>query len=74
MMDKHYRALLSLPIPMLGNVSPHEARRTAAGRKKLVAWLKLLEDGRQPQGRRQSAWRLRFRLDVGRAGVEDLRK
>jgi hypothetical protein len=43
-LETHYRGVLSLPIPMLGNISPHDARRTASGRKKLVAWLQLLED------------------------------
>ncbi len=45
MMDKHYRAQLDRPVPVLGDVSPREAARTASGRKRLVAWLKYLENG-----------------------------
>jgi hypothetical protein len=44
-LQRHYRALLDQPIPMLGNVSPREAARTVAGREKLAAWRKQLEDG-----------------------------
>ena len=44
-LDKHYRAQLDLPVPMLGNISPRDAARSASGRKKLVEWLKYLENG-----------------------------
>ena len=43
-MDKHYRQQLDEPIPALGNISPRRAARSAKGREKLVAWLKLLEN------------------------------
>ena len=45
MLEKHYRAQLDQPVPALGDVSPREAARTAPGRRKLVAWLKYLENG-----------------------------
>lgn len=44
MLDKHYRAQLDQPVPALGDVSPRAAARTAPGRRKLVAWLKYLEN------------------------------
>ncbi len=37
--------LLDEPVPMLGNTSPFAAAKTARGREKLVAWLKVLENG-----------------------------
>lgn len=44
MLDKQYRALLDEPVPMLGDRSPRKAASTLAGRVKLVAWLKFLEN------------------------------
>jgi hypothetical protein len=43
-LDQHYRALLDKPAPMLGDVSPRTASRTASGREKLLVWLKHLEN------------------------------
>jgi hypothetical protein len=43
-LDRHYRKQLDEPIPALGNVSPRQAMKSAQGRKKLVAWLKGLEN------------------------------
>lgn len=43
-LDKHYRETLDAPIPALGGKSPRQAVRTAAGRQKVVDWLKLLEN------------------------------
>lgn len=44
MLDRQYRELLSQPIPMLGDVSPRTAARSARGRKNLAVWLKHLEN------------------------------
>ena len=44
LLDRQYRALLGEPVPMLGNVSPRAAARSARGRKTLVVWLKHLEN------------------------------
>ncbi|WP_201842647.1 hypothetical protein [Microvirga zambiensis] len=48
----HYRKTLDEPIPALGNLSPRAAAKTAAGRRKVAAWLKHLENqsksGRPP--------------------------
>ena len=35
---------LDEPVPALGNISPRRAAKSAKGREKLVAWLKLLEN------------------------------
>jgi len=44
MLDKQYRAILDEPVPMLGDVSPRAAARSAKGRRNLAAWLKYLEN------------------------------
>jgi len=51
-MAEHYRKLLDRPVPSLGDVSPRNAVRSAKGREKVVAWLKILENGsaRRPAG------------------------
>ncbi|WJS84806.1 hypothetical protein [Paracoccus sp. TOH] len=48
--DNHYHAILDQPVPVLGDKTPRQAVRSAAGRKKVVDWLKHLENGsaRQP--------------------------
>ncbi len=43
-LDQHYRRQLDEPVPALGNISPRRAAKSAKGREKLVAWLKLLEN------------------------------
>jgi hypothetical protein len=43
-LDKQYRALLDEPVPMLGDMSPRAAARSARGRRNLAAWLKYLEN------------------------------
>jgi len=47
-----YRKTLDEPIPALGDLSPRAAAKTAAGRRKVVDWLKHIENqskgGRQP--------------------------
>jgi len=40
----HYRKTLDEPIPALGNQTPRKAVKTAKGRKKVIAWLKMLEN------------------------------
>lgn len=48
-LDRQYRALLDQPVPMLGDVTPRSAARTAAGREKLAVWLKHLENRSRQQ-------------------------
>lgn len=50
MMDRHYRQVLDEVVPALGNVTPRQAARTAAGRRKLVEWLKYLENNTAKAG------------------------
>jgi hypothetical protein len=44
MLDKQYRALLDEPVPMLGDLSPRAAARSAKGRRNVAAWLKHIEN------------------------------
>ncbi|MGI1660956.1 hypothetical protein ACRDNQ_01845 [Palleronia sp. KMU-117] len=44
LLDRHYRGILDEPVPALGGKTPREAARTPAGRKKVVDWLKLIEN------------------------------
>ena len=44
-LDRHYMNVLDEPVPMLGNMTPRRAAKSAKGREKLVAWLKFLENG-----------------------------
>lgn len=43
-LDRHYRATLDQPLPVLGGKSPRQAVRSASGRRKVVDWLKYLEN------------------------------
>ncbi|MVA27587.1 hypothetical protein V6582_01745 (plasmid) [Agrobacterium vitis] len=49
-MDRQYRETLDQPVGMLGNKTPRQAAKSAAGRKKVAEWLKYLENqsSRQP--------------------------
>jgi len=44
MLDRQYRSLLDEPVPMLGNITPRAAARSARGRRNLATWLKYLEN------------------------------
>jgi hypothetical protein len=43
-LDQHYRETLDQPIPALGGQTPRQATRGSSGRKKVVAWLKHIEN------------------------------
>lgn len=43
-LDHQYTKMLNESVPMMGNIKPLEAVKTADGREKLVAWLKYLEN------------------------------
>ncbi len=43
-LDKHYRETLDAPLPALDGKSPRQAVRSAAGREKVLRWLKLIEN------------------------------
>lgn len=44
LLTDHYGRMLDEPIPALGNASPRKAVKTAKGREKVIAWLKMLEN------------------------------
>ncbi|MGG5809162.1 hypothetical protein [Falsiroseomonas sp. CW058] len=73
-LDDHYRQVLDEPILSLSNRSPRTAVKTAKGREKVAAWLKLLENhgARREPGDPMAAY------DFGwmwrELGVEDLRR
>jgi hypothetical protein len=66
----HYRKILDEPIPALDNQTPRKAVKTAKGRKKVIAWLKMLENQsaqqhtEDPMGAYDFAWLWR-ELGVG---------
>ena len=72
--DRHYHALLDQPVPVLGDVSPRKAAKTKAGRQKLVAWLKLIENSNAQQDPHSPM----AAYDLGwiwkELGIEDLRR
>jgi hypothetical protein len=43
-LDRHYRETLDKPVPTLAEKTPRQAARSAAGRKKVIAWLKHIEN------------------------------
>ncbi|WP_299987100.1 hypothetical protein [uncultured Ruegeria sp.] len=43
-LDRHYRDTLDQPIPALGDKTPRQASRSAAGKKQVIAWLKTIEN------------------------------
>ncbi len=49
-MDRHYRRVLRERIPMLDDKTPRMALRTKSGRKKVIEWLKVIENSAQAQG------------------------
>ncbi len=46
-LDNHYRNILDQPIPMLDDKSPRQCARSKKGRKKVIEWLKSLENNEQ---------------------------
>lgn len=75
MVDRHYRAALDEPVPMLGDVTPRAAARTKAGRDRLAAWLKHLEND---SGRHSGPTDPMATYDLiwlwSELGIEDLRR
>ena len=75
MMDQHYLETLNQPVGMLDNLTPRKAAESAKGRKKLVEWLKLIENrsGQQPNDADPMAT-YDFSWIWAELGVEHLRK
>jgi hypothetical protein len=43
-LTEHYRRTLDEPVPALGDFTPREAIKTERGKRKVIEWLKLLEN------------------------------
>ncbi len=43
-LDRHYRETLDKPVPALAEQTPRQAARSAADRKKVIAWMKYIEN------------------------------
>jgi hypothetical protein len=73
-LDMHYRQRLDEPIPMLGDISPRRAAKTAKGRAKIASWLKFLENraAQQEPGDPMADYDLTWIWQE--LGVADLRK
>jgi hypothetical protein len=72
-LDKHYRETLDAPIPALGGKSPRQAVRTAAGREKVIDWLKMLENRTAGHGEGPIA-EYDFGWMWGELGLQEYRK
>lgn len=72
-LDDHYRETLDAPIPALGGKSPRQAVRTAAGREKVIGWLKMLENRSAEHGEGPIA-EYDFGWMWGELGLQDHRK
>ncbi len=73
-MDRHYRAVLDERVPMLDDKTPRELARTAAGRVKLVEWLKYIENGAARAMARGSMVSYDLGWMWNELGVADLRR
>jgi hypothetical protein len=74
-MDRQYRETLEQPVGMLGNKTPRQAAKSAAGRQKIAEWLKYLENQslRQPDQADPVAT-YSFEWMWAELGVSDLRQ
>ncbi len=74
-MDRQYRETLDQPVGMLGNKTPRQAAKSAAGRQKIAEWLKYLENQslRQPDQADPMAT-YSFEWMWAELGVSDLRQ
>lgn len=74
-MDRQYRETLDQPVGMLGNKTPRQAAKSAAGRQKVAEWLKYLENqsANQPDPADPMAT-YSFEWMWNELGVHDLRR
>ncbi|WP_027169347.1 hypothetical protein [Mesorhizobium sp. WSM3224] len=74
-LDRHYRETLDQPVKALGNKTPRQAAKTAAGRQKVADWLKYLENqtAKQPDPTHPMAT-YSFEWMWKELGVHDLRR
>jgi hypothetical protein len=69
---QHYVNVLDEPVPMLGNITPRRAAKTATGRRKLVDWLKFLENSQAKNPSAIGDYDLSWMWDE--LGIADLRR
>jgi hypothetical protein len=72
-LERHYRAMLDEPIPMLGDLTPRKAAMTKKGRDKVVAWLKFIENQSAQHGASNPIAEYDFGWLWERLGVAELR-
>ena len=74
-MDRQYRETLDQPVGMLGNKTPRQAAKSAAGRQKVAEWLKYLENQSAKQaGPTDPMATYSFEWMWKELGVHDLRR
>jgi hypothetical protein len=73
-LDGHYRQQLDEPVPMLGDISPRKAAKTAKGRAEIASWLKFLENRTAQQDPGNAMAEYDFTWLWKELGVADLRK
>lgn len=73
-MDRQYRETFDQPVGMLGNKTPRQAAKSAAGRQKVAEWLKYLENQSATQPDPASHGNLSFEWMWKELGVHDLRR
>jgi hypothetical protein len=73
-LDRHYRQQLDEPLPMLGDISPRKAAKTAKGRAEIASWLKFLENRTAQQDPGNAMAEYDFTWLWKELGVADLRK
>ncbi len=73
-LDRQYARMLDSPVPVLGNIRPCEAAKTAEGRDKIVAWLKYLENRSAEHNPSEPMANYDFAWLWTKLGVADLRR
>jgi hypothetical protein len=73
-LDRHYERLLDDKVPSLGGLTPREAATTDVGRRKLVEWLKYLENNTERHDPADPARDYDFLWLWKRLGIEGLRR
>jgi hypothetical protein len=73
-LDQRYAKMLDENVPVLGNMKPLEAARTAEGREKLVAWLKYLENKTAQHAPGDPMGNYDFSWLWAKLGIADLRR
>lgn len=73
-LERHYRKTLDDVVPVLGNMTPRQAVRTAAGRRAVAAWLKQIESTTAALGRAEVTSSFNFDWMWDELGIAGLRE